>query len=164
MSFIRILVVFALAVVGGYAVLHFFRTLFITVFALTVGVAYAGTQAEPDALPAAQGWSQSAPKGKTPAAPVDASRPAAAEAVPAVRTLDKVDVERERLAELSQELVYLRRLVADAARQAPGATRIQFRYDWLDRDLELIQRGIQEHFDAPRQPRPAPALKGNYRR
>lgn len=90
--------------------------------------------------------------------------PRAAVPEPEVRVLDKVDVERERLANLAQEVAYLRHQVADAARQAPGATRVQFRYDWLDRDLELIQRGIQEHFDAPRQPRPVAPLKGSYRR
>lgn len=93
---------------------------------------------------------------------VEAPRAAAPE--PEVRVLDKVDVERERLANLAQEVAYLRHQVADAARQAPGATRVQFRYDWLERDLELIQRGIQEHFDAPRQPRPVAPLKGSYRR
>jgi RAQPRD family integrative conjugative element protein len=81
-----------------------------------------------------------------------------------VRVQDKVDIEREHLANLTQEIAYLRRQVADTAKQAPGAARVQFRYDWLDRDLELIQRGIQEHLDAPRQPRPIPPLKGNYRR
>lgn len=81
-----------------------------------------------------------------------------------VRVQDRVDVERERLANLTQEITYLRRQVADASKQAPGAARVQFRYDWLDRDLELIQQGIQEHLDAPRQPRPIPPLKGNYRR
>jgi len=81
-----------------------------------------------------------------------------------VRVQDRVDVERERLANLTQEIAYLRRQVADASKQAPGAARVQFRYDWLDRDLELIQQGIQEHLDAPRQPRPIPPLKGNYRR
>lgn len=90
--------------------------------------------------------------------------PQAAAPEPQVRVLDKVDVERERLANLMQEVAYLRHQVSDTARQAPGATRVQFRYDWLDRDLEMIQRGIQEHFDAPRQPRPVAPLKGSYRR
>ena len=81
-----------------------------------------------------------------------------------LRVLDKVDVERERLANLVQEVAYLRLQVADAARLAPGATRVQFRYDWLTTDLDLIERAIREHLDAPRQPRAIVPLKGDYRR
>lgn len=82
----------------------------------------------------------------------------------APRVADAVEAERESLAMLAQELVYLREAVREAAERAPRAARVQFRYDWLERDLELVQRGIQDHLDAPRQPRPVPALKGDYRR
>lgn len=80
------------------------------------------------------------------------------------RVFDKVDAEREQLALLTQEVAYLRKMVSDAASQAAGGSRVQFRYDWLDRDLDLIQRGIQDHIDAPRQPRQVAPLKGAYRR
>jgi RAQPRD family integrative conjugative element protein len=41
--------------------------------------------------------------------------------------------------------------------------RVRFRFDWLGRDLALVRRGIEDHADAPRQPRPVPALRGDYR-
>jgi len=104
------------------------------------------------------------PLGGQSASPDATAEHPAREPVPAVKRLDKADTEREQLANLSQELTYLRHQVAEASTKAPGAARVQFRYDWLDRDLELIQRGIQEHLDAPRQPRPIAPLKGAYRR
>ncbi len=73
------------------------------------------------------------------------------------------DSEREQLARISYELQRLRQSVVDAQRNAPDAGRVRFRYDWLERDLTLVQRGIDEHLDAPRQPRPAPPLRGDYR-
>ena len=49
-------------------------------------------------------------------------------------------------------------------RQGNTMARVQFRYDWLDQDLELMRRAVADHLDAPRQPRPVPPLKGDYRR
>lgn len=76
---------------------------------------------------------------------------------------DSMDAEREALSRIQYELQQLQTQVRDAARNAPTGTRVQFRYDWLASDLELINRSIRDHLDAPRQPRPIPPLKGDYR-
>ena len=76
---------------------------------------------------------------------------------------DSMDAEREALSRIQYELQQLQTQVREAARNAPTGTRVQFRYDWLASDLELINRSIQDHLDAPRQPRPIPPLKGDYR-
>lgn len=73
------------------------------------------------------------------------------------------DAEREQLARISNELVQLQAMVADAGRRVPSTQRVRFRYDWLQRDLELMRQGIDDHIDAPRQPRPVPPLRGDYR-
>ena len=80
------------------------------------------------------------------------------------KVADKVDFERESLARIAHELVALKAQVEDAARAAPTMARVQFRYDWLTTDLDLIERAIREHLDAPRQPRAIVPLKGDYRR
>lgn len=80
------------------------------------------------------------------------------------KVADKVDFERESLACIAHELVALKAQVEDAARAAPTMARVQFRYDWLAADLDLIERAIREHLDAPRQPRAIVPLKGDYRR
>jgi RAQPRD family integrative conjugative element protein len=74
------------------------------------------------------------------------------------------DSEREALARIAQELQRLQAQVAQAAKGADTSARIKFRYDWLEKDLELVQRGVTDHLDAPRQPRPVPPLAGDYRR
>ncbi len=74
------------------------------------------------------------------------------------------DSEREALARIEHELQQLQRLVAEAQQNADPSARVRFRYDWLSRDLELVRRGVVEHLDAPRQPRPVPPLAGDYRR
>lgn len=76
---------------------------------------------------------------------------------------DSMDAEREALSRIQYELQQLQTQVREAARNAPTGTRVQFRYDWLASDLELINRSIQDHLDAPRQPRAIPPLKGDYR-
>ncbi len=73
------------------------------------------------------------------------------------------DSEREQLARISHELVQLQAMVADAGRRVPATQRVRFRYEWLQRDLEMVRQGIDEHIDAPRQPRPVPPLRGDYR-
>jgi len=74
------------------------------------------------------------------------------------------DSEREALARIAQELQRLQAQVAQAAKEADTSARVTFRYDWLQKDLELVQRGVTDHLDAPRQPRPVPPLAGDYRR
>lgn len=78
--------------------------------------------------------------------------------------LADADAERENLAMLSHELALLKARAEEAAKQADSTARIKFRYDYLASDLELIKRGIEDHLDAPRQPRPIPPLNGDYRR
>ncbi len=73
------------------------------------------------------------------------------------------DSERESLARIAQELRRLQVQVAQAARTADTSARVKFRYDWLEKDLELVLRGVTDHLDAPRQPRPVPPLAGDYR-
>ena len=74
------------------------------------------------------------------------------------------DAEREALARIAHELQRVQLLVAESAKTADTSARIRFRYDWLERDLDLVLRGIADHVDAPRQPRPVPPLSGDYRR
>lgn len=74
------------------------------------------------------------------------------------------DQERENLAHLEHELRLLQEQVRSAATQGNTMARVQFRYDWLDQDLELMRRAVADHLDAPRQPRPVPPLKADYRR
>jgi len=73
------------------------------------------------------------------------------------------DAEREQLARIEFELERLQAMVSDAGKRAPTGQRVKFRYDWLQRDLALVRQGIEEHLDAPRQPRPVPPLRGDYR-
>lgn len=71
--------------------------------------------------------------------------------------------ERENLARVANEIERVQTMVAAAAQDAPTGQRVNFRYDWLQRDLEMVREAIQRHTDAPRQPRPAPPLRGDYR-
>lgn len=73
------------------------------------------------------------------------------------------DTERESLARITSELERVQVMVKEAADRAPSGQRVKFRYDWLLRDLQLMREGLSEHVDAPRQPRPVPPLRGDYR-
>ena len=73
------------------------------------------------------------------------------------------DAQREALARIAYELGRLEQLAAEAQRQQDANARVRFRFDWLGRDLALVRRGIEDHADAPRQPRPVPVLRGDYR-
>ncbi|MBK1734885.1 conjugal transfer protein [Halorhodospira abdelmalekii] len=76
------------------------------------------------------------------------------------------DGEREALARLAHELKALEPLIKEAEAQADPDARVDFRYDWLRRDLECVRYGIREHIEAPRQPQPRQVepLQGDYRR
>jgi RAQPRD family integrative conjugative element protein len=74
------------------------------------------------------------------------------------------DSEREKLARIAYEIERVEQMISDAGAEAVTATRIRFQYDWLMRDLQLVRDGINAHLDSPRQPRPVPPLKGDYRR
>jgi RAQPRD family integrative conjugative element protein len=73
------------------------------------------------------------------------------------------DAQREALARIAHELSRLEQLTTEAQRQQDVNGRVRFRFDWLGRDLALVRRGIEDHADAPRQPRPVPVLRGDYR-
>lgn len=73
------------------------------------------------------------------------------------------DSERENLARIVNELERVEGMARGAAADAPSGQRVKFRYDWLVRDLQLMREGIEQHVDAPRQPRPVAPLKGDYR-
>ncbi len=73
------------------------------------------------------------------------------------------DIERDNLARIAHELRALQAQVREASRRADSTVRVKFRYDWLERDLTLVEAGISQHLDAPRQPRPVPPLSGDYR-
>ena len=73
------------------------------------------------------------------------------------------ELEREHLARIADELSRVQTMVAKAAQDAPTGQRVKFRYDWLERDLQRLREGIERHADAPRQPRPVPPLRGDYR-
>ena len=75
------------------------------------------------------------------------------------------DAERQALARIIHEIEILKPLLAEAKAAADPDSRIQFRYDWLKKDLERIRQGIQEHIDAPRaEPRSVAPLRADYRR
>lgn len=71
--------------------------------------------------------------------------------------------ERANLARIESELAQIQQMVAAAAKDAPPAQRVNFRYEWLIGDLDVMRRGIQQHMNAPRQPRLVEPLRGDYR-
>ncbi|WP_198972637.1 integrative conjugative element protein, RAQPRD family [Xylophilus sp. ASV27] len=73
------------------------------------------------------------------------------------------ELERERLSRIAAEIEQVQAMVAEAERSAPTGQRVKFRYDWLQRDLEMLRQGVISHVDAPRQPRPVAPLRGDYR-
>jgi RAQPRD family integrative conjugative element protein len=74
------------------------------------------------------------------------------------------DAEREQLARINYEIERLQAMVQEASTQAPVGARVQFRYDWLIRDLQMMRDSIGQHLEAPRQPRVVKPLAGDYRR
>ncbi|MBK5944838.1 RAQPRD family integrative conjugative element protein [Halorhodospira halophila] len=86
--------------------------------------------------------------------------------LPPIALSDAANGERDALARLAYELEALEPLIEEAEAQSDPDARVEFRYDWLRRDLERVRHGIQEHIEAPRQPQPRQIdpLQGDYRR
>ncbi len=79
-------------------------------------------------------------------------------------TLASTSTEAETLAKIDHEITALGALVKTAKAQSDRTKRIQFDYQALEADLELVKQGIRRHVLSPRvQPRSYPALKGDYR-
>lgn len=81
----------------------------------------------------------------------------------ATRSFADDDAERENLARISYELAQLQRMIGDAAATAENSGRARFRYDLLARDVGLVQAGIDDHLQRPRQPQRVQPLAGDYR-
>ncbi len=72
--------------------------------------------------------------------------------------------EREKLAEIIEQLSELQALIDEASVHADPDARLRFRYDWLRRDLTRVRQGIEDHLDAPESDaRQLPPLRGDYR-
>jgi RAQPRD family integrative conjugative element protein len=92
--------------------------------------------------------------------------PVSANTVAAVAASSRADEDRETLAMISNELARLKEKaqLLGARDRTTSGERVRFEFTWLARDLDMVQRGIDDHLDAPRQPRPIPPLRGDYRR
>lgn len=73
------------------------------------------------------------------------------------------EAERANLERIENEIAQIQAMVAAASRENIPTQRVNFRYDWLMADLEVMRKGIQQHINAPRQARPVEPLRGDYR-
>ncbi len=74
------------------------------------------------------------------------------------------DLERSQLAELINEIDFLRQRVEEIRVDAPARNRLRFQYKDLMHDLALMRRGISDYIDADiREGRDIAPLKGSYR-
>jgi RAQPRD family integrative conjugative element protein len=78
-------------------------------------------------------------------------------------SLADVDAEREHLARISYELSQVQRMISAAAGTADASAGVRFRYDLLARDVGMVQAGIDDHLQRPRQPQRVAPLAGDYR-
>ena len=73
------------------------------------------------------------------------------------------DAERGALGRLVAEIQRLEPLIARAEAESESNARVSFRYDWLRRDLNQVQRGIEAYIDDTAfTPRKFEALQGDY--
>ena len=71
--------------------------------------------------------------------------------------------ERRLLSQLSHELAQLEQLIQRAEQARNVTDRLQFRYDWLRKDLLVVRNGIDAYIDEYHlTPRSFPPLKGEY--
>ena len=73
--------------------------------------------------------------------------------------------EQDALLTIVRELTELEQLIAAAELSADPDARIQFRYDWLRRDLARVRHGVRQHIDPSlANPRRDAAIRADYRR
>lgn len=73
------------------------------------------------------------------------------------------DMENASLARIKQVLNSLTPLINEAEHQQNVETRVQFRYDWLRKDIKSIKNGIDEKSkQIPIEPRNVMPLQGDY--
>ena len=84
--------------------------------------------------------------------------------IPLDETFSDADMERKYLSMLVNEIDGLEYLIKKAQLAVDKNERVQFQYQWLRRDLEIMKVGIENHIRAPRTaPRKVDALVGDYR-
>ncbi|QIL83825.1 conjugal transfer protein [Diaphorobacter sp. HDW4A] len=86
-----------------------------------------------------------------------------ASAIAGVAHAGDEESERANLARIENELAQVQQMVAAASKDAPANARVNFRYEWLMNDLDIMRRGISQHLAAPRQARAVEPLRGDYR-
>ena len=64
-------------------------------------------------------------------------------------TVSDDELERERLARIAAEIEQVQVMVGQAEQSAPTGQRVKFRYDWLQRDLEMLRQGITTTLTLP---------------
>ena len=78
---------------------------------------------------------------------------------------DTLSDEHRALLKIDRHLAELVTLIEAAEHSADPDARIQFRYDWLRRDIATVRKGVQAHIHRPLAEKLANAeLHGDYRR
>lgn len=70
--------------------------------------------------------------------------------------------EGEELSRLIKHLDVAKNIIAKAKFESDKENRVQFDYAELNKDIELIKKGIKTHMDKPMQPRTFEAIKNNF--
>jgi len=80
-----------------------------------------------------------------------------------VNTFADTAQENTTLSRISNILNAVYPLIAKAQKEADPNTRVKFRYDWLQKDIQAIQSGIAERINASKiEPRAIQPLKTHY--
>jgi RAQPRD family integrative conjugative element protein len=78
---------------------------------------------------------------------------------------EAITVEQQALLKIYRHLTDLEPLIEAAEQSANPDSRIQFRYDWLRRDIAQVRKGVQAHVHKPLADKQANApLHDDYRR
>lgn len=78
---------------------------------------------------------------------------------------EAITAEQQALLKVDRHLADLASLIEAAEQSADPDSRIQFRYDWLRRDIAQVRKGVQVHVHKPLADKQANApLHDDYRR